>query len=249
MSNIPKKHNKKKRKQLFLFDPITSERKPVDYDVLDGLVTIPSNQLSVYICKRKPLYQLGAFLINEDFTHKDLVGLMAKWRGEEVKPEIWKDLPGGRTQVSSLGRFRNLQKDGTYKYLILSKKRDGKLYVKVFYDGTYGVKLSHRLVAEAFVLNDDAVNKVCVTHKNGLRYDNRANNLIWVTLKEMAKIAGKSKTNYIRRIDPETGEVEEYSTYTEAAKENYMCHQAISGAINGRNKTNMSCGYLWELVN
>lgn len=248
MSIIPRKHNKKQRKQLFLFDPITTERKPVDYDYLDGLVDIPSNQLSVYICKKKPLYQLGAFLVNEDFTHNDFIELMTKWRGEEVKTEIWKNLPGGRTQVSSLGRFRNLQKDGSYKFLTISKKNDGHLRVKVFYDGVYGYKLAARLVADAFVINENA-KATRVWHKNSFQYDNRANNLEWLTTKEVGKRAGESKVCYVRRIDPETGEVEEYTNYSEAARENFMSHQAVRGAIHGRNKTNMSCGYLWELAN
>ena len=239
----------KNRYKIFIFDPITTERKDVDYAYLDGLLTIPSNQLAVYVNKRKPLYQLGGFLLNEKCTLEDLRGLMAKWNGEEVKKEIWKDLPGGRTQVSSLGRFRNLQKDGSYKFLLISKKNDGHLRVKVFYDGVYGYKLVARLVADAFVVNNNP-EAIRTWRKNGLQYDNRANNLEWITPKELGKRAGEAKTACgVRRIDAITGEVEEYDNYSQAARDSFVSHHTIMSSIAGKFKTNVSCGFIWELVN
>lgn len=246
MSNIPKKHQKKGRKKLYLFDPITTERKPVDYDYLDGLVTIPSNQLSVYICKRKPLYHVGAFLINEDFTAKDLIELMTKWRGEEVKNEIWKSLPGGRTQVSSLGRFRNKKKDGSYRFILPGAKTGGHIYAKIWIDGKYGYVNAQRVVADLFVDRDD-VKKNCVWHKNGLQYDNRANNLIWLTKSEICSLVGKSKENIIYKMDIETGEIlDEYTNPSEAARFNFLDRKAICYAAEGRNKNNISCGFIWK---
>jgi hypothetical protein len=246
MSNIPRKHQKNSRKKLFLFDPITAERKPVDYDILDGLVTIPSNQLSVYICKRKPLYQLGAFLINEDFTGKDLVELMTKWRGEEVKNEIWKSLPGERTQVSSLGRFRNKKKDGSYRLILPGAKTGGHVYAKIWIDGKYDYRNAQRIVAEYFV-ERDSEDKNCVWHKNGLQFDNRANNLVWMTKSEVCRQVAISKENIVFKIDIETGEVlDEYTNPSEAARENFMERKAICYAAEGRNKNNISCGFIWK---
>ena len=99
-----------------------------------------------------------------------------------IENEEWRDIDGydGVYQVSDLGRVRSLkygkvrvlkpQKDNKGGYLLVNLYRDGKL--KHF--------LVHRLVASAFIPNDDE-SKTIINHKNEKPSQNFVNNLEWCT--------------------------------------------------------------------
>lgn len=101
--------------------------------------------------------------------------------------EIWKDCKGyeGLYQVSSLGRIWSVRKQ---RYMYLSKKPTGYLEVTLTAkNGKRKYERVHRLVALAFI--DNPNNCPVVNHLNGIKDDNRVENLEWATVKDNTKHA------------------------------------------------------------
>ena len=114
--------------------------------------------------------------------------------------EIWKDIKDyeGYYQISNLGRVKSLDRyvicgNGKIQFkkgVILSicyNKRVNVYEVHLRKDNKRKCFKIHRLVAEAFILNDDPVNKTTVNHKDGNRENNKADNLEWATYSENEK--------------------------------------------------------------
>lgn len=102
--------------------------------------------------------------------------MVEEWRTCVYNGEVYDNY-----EVSSMGRVRNVK---TGRILKPQKNKDGYLQVGLCKNGNKKKVSVHRLVAFAFIENDDVENKNDVNHINELRHDNRVENLEWMTHKE-----------------------------------------------------------------
>ena len=95
--------------------------------------------------------------------------------------EIWKDVPGheGLYQVSNLGRVKSLR-FGKERILKPTPDKDGYYQVDLWKGGEGKTNKIHRLVMLAFVGESDLE----VNHINGIKTDNRLENLEYCTPSE-----------------------------------------------------------------
>ena len=171
--------------------------------------------------------------------------------------EIFKDVKGyeGYYEVSNLGRVRSTSYKGI-KILKPSITKSGYLNVIFCINQKREHKLVHRLVAETFIPNPK--NKPQVNHINGIKTDNRVENLEWCTASENGLHAYKNGLSKnvvwkytgkpVAKIDKKTGQIiEKYRSMLSAKKINgYSTCTNIARACHGKSKT--AYGYKWEFI-
>lgn len=141
--------------------------------------------------------------------------------------------------------------------LVLRKNRSGYYIVFLSSKGIVRPYQVHRLVCSAFLKNTN--NLPCVNHKNGIRCDNRVENLEWCSYSENNRHAFR----VLGRINPmqgryedknprakpvlqvlEDGNIREYSCAVRAAKENNMSAHNITAVCRGEQHT--AGGFVWK---
>lgn len=109
---------------------------------------------------------------------------------EELLPEFRKgyilgEIKGNKFHfVTPDGRVLSFAKDKPV-WRKPTPDKDGYLCIGIKISGKNTTRKIHRLVAEAFIPNPE--NKPEVNHKNGVKSDNRIDNLEWATAKENSR--------------------------------------------------------------
>ena len=125
-----------------------------------------------------------------------------------------------------------------HQYTGRFKRSDG--YIAININGKY--ELEHRYIMAKYLKRDIAKNEH-VHHKNGIRTDNRIENLEILTIAEHSKLhhPGKDKTKWIRTKCKNCGKsIERYKSQirlhpnTFCTKENFQLNHTTDGFISDR---------------
>ena len=159
--------------------------------------------------------------------------------------EIWKDIVGfdGVYQVSNFGRVKRTYKTKDCRVLVPWLTNNGYLQISLGYKSRASV---HRLVANAFCEIKPGCTQV--NHINGIKTDNRAENLEWVTASKNCMHSFYDLGNKPRNNKPveciETGEV--FESISEAARQKNINSGGISNCCNGTYKHKTAGGFHWR---
>lgn len=163
-----------------------------------------------------------------------------------MEKEIWKDVVGyeGRYQVSNLGNVKSLI---TNKILLGGITRGYKIAILRKNNKAY-VQYIHRLVVLAFI--PKAKSKNCVNHKNGIKTDNRVDNLEWVTQKENVEHSwknglSKSKEHTVVQIKDGV-KIGVFKNPREAARKLKISASPIYKCLSKNYYSKTAGGFEWE---
>ena len=106
---------------------------------------------------------------------------MENFSKTELENEKWKDIEGydGAYQVSDLGRVRS-RKSGEWRVIKPINNGKGYLVVNLCKYGIMKTYRVHRLVASAFIPNNDE-SKTLINHIDECKQNNRVSNIEWST--------------------------------------------------------------------
>lgn len=225
-----------KQSKIFIFDPITQEKKDTTYEYLSELTGRTINVLRSYKAKKFKLAREGWYII-DIYTTKEEFRKMINF---EIKNEVWKDYIGSSFEVSNFGRVRNKNTK------IIRKLTYNNGSIKVMIKSSKGKRLHpvHGMILDAFKIKKIDGEKNYITHLDGNVYNCRIENLKYVSKKEFfSRNIVSNKGRIVFQIDIKSGKIiDEFFDCVEAAKEKFCDKSCIARAVR---KKRASFGFAW----
>lgn len=167
----------------------------------------------------------------------------------ERRSNAWRAIPGygGVYEASFDGRIRRVWKTrGVTPKVMHQKERRGVMSVRLTdAAGRRKEERVHVLVALTWLGEKPA--GMCVYHKNGVRTDNSADNLVYLTRSESGRRSGgMASRRAVLKLDVDGEVLAVYPSARAAARVEPFSYQSIMNRCNGKIKKQGGFFYVWD---